>query len=199
MKILFIQIETNANKNSILHFSYILYDTTAYKILILETYDIQLYYKAQDIFNKNNKIYKKNGLTIENNKMKKILTILNYYINMCDKIVCYDYNFVYNLFKIEYNKNNIINEFMNITNYTCLLELCNKKLYLNFNSYDNNEKQNNNICIIYIKLYGISYLYKYNHTLFLCILVLIIYFKMKHNINIEMRDSNIKRLKIINS
>ena len=36
--------------------------------------------------------------------MKKILTILNYYINMCDKIVCYDYNFVYNLFKIEYNK-----------------------------------------------------------------------------------------------
>ena len=43
MKILFIQIETNANKNSILHFSYILYDTNSYKILILETYDIQLY------------------------------------------------------------------------------------------------------------------------------------------------------------
>lgn len=201
MKALIINLETTLSVNDnyyIMHISYIMYDLNQLKILFTQSCDIDLYHRAHKVFYNYN-LDKENYL-IKNNKITKIITIMNYYIRMSDIIIAYDYDFIKKILIQEANRNNIQCELeTNKIDIYCILEKYNKIFYKNVLSGQTTNKQNEIIYTIYQELFTISYLFKVTHTLLNCILILRIYYKFIYGKDIEHRHFEMKRLRIYNS
>lgn len=201
MKALVINIETTLSLNNnyyILHISYIFYDLSSLKKLIIQTYDIDLYHKAHKIYfnNTNEEKY-----VLTNNKIRRIIVIINYYINIADIIICYDYAFLKKVLLQEASRNNIKCELTSKNkNQYCILEVYNKIFYKTILLGETINKQNDKLYIIYQELFKLSYLYRNNtNTLLNCLLILRIYYKFVMGKDLEKYDLSIKSLRIYNS
>lgn len=201
MKALIINLETTLPIHGnyyIMHISYILYDFNNYKILITQTCDIDLYHRAHNVFYDNSTNNEK--YVIKNNKITKIITIINYYIRMSDIIIGYDYNFIKKVLVQEAQRNNIQCELeLNKIDTYCILQINNKIFYKNDPFNNTSSKQNELLYIIYLKLFSLSYLYSITHTLLNCLLIIRIYYKFISGKDLEKYDYHIKRLRIYNS
>ena len=206
---------------------YLLYDFETCKVLIIQSFDINLYYKAHEIFHNNienkyqnnryennryennryennryennryeNNRYKNNEELMINNKLKRVISIINYYILMSNIIISNDYELTRQILINESNKNNIICEInnKNIDKY-CLLKIYNKIFYKNIE----NDKDGEIMYEMYERLFKLNYLFKRMHTLLNCLLIIRIYYKYVTSKDIEKYDYSIKRLRICNS
>lgn len=196
MKGLIIDLDVALSVNNscyIINISYIFYDFSKCKLLLLQTHDINLYHEAHRVFYNNGNTEEK--YLIKNNKITKIITIINYYIRLSDIVIVHDLNFVKRVLTKEAERNNIKLELFNKETY-CILEIHNKI----FQSYDNIYNTRLEMLYkIYIKLFSLSYLYNNTSTILNCILIIRIYYKFKSGKDIEKFDNNIKRLRIYNS
>ena len=198
MKAIIINIETLLLKDNyyISHISYLVYDFTNLKLLIIHNHDIEIYHKAHKLYNNNNNTSNQNYI-LSNNKIKRIIAIINYYIKLVDIIIAYDYNFLKKVFIEECNRNKIFCEIESYNHY-CVLEVYNKIFY-KFDLSKNTKIQNNKLYIIYQELFQLSYLFNITHTLLNCLLIIRIYYKFVIGNDLEIYDYNIKRLRIYNS
>ena len=201
MKGLIINIQTTISLNItyLLHISYILYDFTKCKILLTQTYDIELYHNAHKYFyNNSNDNSNNNSYLIENNIIRKIIPIINYYIRLSNIIIAYDYEHVKDILVQEAHRNNI----------QCDLELNEKKTYcilttyykINFSLQSIEENENYQLLYnIYECLFNINYSYCSTRTLLNCILIIRIYYKFIVGDDIEKYDFQLLRLRLLNS
>ena len=182
---------------------YLLYDFETCKVLIIQSFDINLYYKAHEIFHNNiennryeNNRYENNEELMINNKLKRVISIINYYILMSNIIISNDYELIRQILINESNKNNVICEInnKNIDKY-CLLKIYNKIFYQNIE----NDKDGEIMYEMYERLFKLNYLFKRMHTLLNCLLIIRIYYKYVTSKDIEKYDFSIKRLRICNS
>ena len=186
MKGLIIDLEVALSVNNscyIINISYIFYDFSKCKLLLLQTHDTNLYHEAHRVFYNNGNTEEK--YLIKNNKITKIITIINYYIRMSDIVIVHDLNFVKRVLSKEAERNNIKFELFNKETY-CILEIHNKI----FQSYDN---------IYNTRLEMLYKIYNNTSTILNCILIIRIFYKFKSGKDIENFDNNIKRLRIYNS
>ena len=188
MKTLFIDVILSEENNHILHISYLFYDFGQYKTLLSQSFDVNLYHRAHELFNGNQ------NYVIQNNQMSRILAILFYYIRLADLIVALDYEF---LLKVLKDEAIITNTSMDINTKSYCISSIYKKIFRMPD--DRPDDKDQLLYIIYQELFAISYMYCSQSTLLNCILMLRIYYKFTDGNDIEKKDFNIKHMRIQNS
>ena len=188
MKVLFVDVIVDEETNHILHISYIFYNFGQYKTLLTQSFDINLYHRAHEIFNGNH------NYVVQNNQLNRILAILFYYIRLADVIVALNYEFLLKVLQEEAIRTNISMD-INTTSY-CISSVYKKIFRMPDDRLDDTDQL---LYIIYQELFAISYMYCSQSTLLNCILMLRIYYKFTDGNDIEKIDLNVKHMRIHNS
>ncbi len=188
MKVLFVDVILHEETNDILRISYIFYNFSQYKILLTQSFDVNLYHRARKLFNGNQ------NHIVKNNQMNRILVILLYYINLADIIVALNYESLLNILHHEAELNHVNMEIN--TQHYCISSVYKKIFRM---PYDKINDKDQLLYIIYQELFVISYMYCSRSTLLNCILMLRIYYKFTDGKDIDKIDLNVKYMRIHNS
>ena len=199
MNILIINIDTELSINNeyyLTHISYLIYNLTSLKLVLIKTHDINLYHNAHKVlFNKRVHL---DNYKIGKSKIINIIAILKYYLEYTELIICYDYNYIKKVINQECIRNKIEPILTDDISSYCLMNASNKIFKWNIVSEEVISEQSENIYLIYEKLFITSYRFKSNKTLFNCILILRCYYKFVTGKDLEKYDINMLSLRIMN-